>query len=213
MFAIKELSVLLLGAALLPAAQVATLASAGDGPVALLSDQECWRRMPPVESGAGQPVPSWAKAVATTMPRTAAAMLELDWAQRTKSPLDPVLRAKMRWVIARANRCSYGEAYALADLNWAGGNDAAVKVVTGDPAGWPEADRQPLEFARLLTVTAPDVPDELFSRLRAQFGDKQVAAMVLLAAYGNFQDRNLRRVARAAGAATRQDEPRGRADI
>ena len=43
-------------------------------------------------------------------------MLELDHAQRTKSPLDPVLRAKMRWVIAHANRCAYSEAYALADL-------------------------------------------------------------------------------------------------
>ena len=85
-------------------------------PVALLTDEECWKRMPEAASGGGQPLPNWAKAVATRLPRTAAAMLELDLAQRTRSPLDPALRAKMRWVIAQANRCAYSEAYALADL-------------------------------------------------------------------------------------------------
>ena len=40
-----------------------------------------------------------------------------------------------------------------------------------------------------MTVSAPDVSDELFERLRKKHGNKQVAAMVLLAAYGNFQDR------------------------
>ena len=95
-------------------------ASAASPPAAtarsLLSDEECWKRMPPAASGGGQPLPNWAKAVATQLPRTAAAMLELDLAQRTKGPLDPSLRAKMRWVIADANRCDYSEAYALADL-------------------------------------------------------------------------------------------------
>jgi alkylhydroperoxidase family enzyme len=163
--------------------------SPGGPPAALLSDEECWRRMPPASSGGGGPLPSWAKAVATRLPRTAAAMLELDLAQRTRSPLDPLLRAKMRWVIAHANHCAYSEAYALADLRRAGGDEAAVKALTGDPSGWPAADRAPLEFARLHTISAPTIPDELFARLRGRFGDKKVAAMVLLGAYGNFQDR------------------------
>ena len=95
----------------------------------------------------------------------------------------------MRWVIAHANRCAYGEAYALADLERAGADVAAVKSLTGDPAHWPDSDRDPLDFARQMTTEAPAVPDELFARLRQRYGDKQVAAMVLLAAYGNFQDR------------------------
>ena len=44
-------------------------------------------------------------------------------------------------------------------------------------------------FARLLTVAAPTISDGLFQRLREQYGDRKVAAMILLAAYGNFQDR------------------------
>jgi hypothetical protein len=190
MLEIRELSILLLLAVMvLPAVAVAAPPAKTDGPVTLLSDAECWARMPTAESGGGQPLPNWAKAVATSLPRTAASMLVLDLAQRTKSPVDPVLRAKMRWVIAHANHCAYAEAYALADLKRAGGDAAAFMSTAGDPAGWPEADREPLEFARLLTVAAPTVPDELFARLRARFGDKRVAAMVMLAAYGNFQDR------------------------
>jgi hypothetical protein len=116
-------------------------------------------------------------------------MLQLDYAQRVQNPIDPVLRGKMRWMIANANRCAYSEAYALADLERAGLDAAARRILTGDPADWPEADREPLEFARLLTVAAPTIRDELFATLRTRYGEKRVAAMVLLAAYGNFQDR------------------------
>lgn len=158
-------------------------------PVALPGDEETWDRLPDTISGGGGPLPSWAKAVAVHLPRTAAAMLELDHAQRTRSPLDPALRAKMRWVIAHANRCTYSEANALADLRRAGGDDATVRVLTHARAAWPIEDRDPLAFALLLTVAAPSIGDDLFARLRGQFGDRQIAAMILLAAYGSFQDR------------------------
>lgn len=158
-------------------------------PVTLPGDEETWDRLPERVSGGGGPLPSWARAVAVHLPRTAAAMLELDRAQRTASPLDPVLRAKMRWVVAHANRCSYSEAYALADLRRAGGDDATVRALTHARAAWPTADSEPLELALLLTVAAPSIGDDLFARLVRRFGDRQVAAMVLLAAYGNFQDR------------------------
>lgn len=157
--------------------------------VPILTDDETWARLPATTKGAGQSLPSWAKAVARHLPRTAAAMLELDFVQRTKSPLDPALRAKMRWVIANANHCDYSMSYAIADLLRAGVTDAQVSVLAGDPAKWPDADRKPLEFARLLTTAAPAIPDELFEDLRLAYGNNGVASMVLLAAYGNFQDR------------------------
>lgn len=157
--------------------------------VPLLGVEDCWKRMPATKSGGGQTLPNWVRAVAPRLPRTAAAMLQLDLAHRANSPLDRSLRAKMRWVIAHANHCPYSEAYAIADLKRAGASASDISVLTGDGQAWPDADREPLEFARLLTVAAPTIPDELFERLRKRFGDKQVAAMVLLAAYGNFQDR------------------------
>ncbi len=183
---IRTLAALLFAGAGLLAAPA--MVRAGDKPIALMNDQECWKRLPATASGGGGPLPNWAKAVAVYLPRTAAAMLELDLAHRTRSPLDPSLRAKMRWAIARANRCAYSEAYALADLDRAGGS-SAIGTLTGNPSSWPADDREPLEFARLLTVAAPTISDDMFARLRKRFGDKGVAAMVLLAAYGNFQDR------------------------
>lgn len=157
--------------------------------VPLMNSEECWRRMPQALSDAGRPLPNWARAVAVHLPRTAAAMLRLDFAQRLRNPLDPVLRAKMRWVVAHANRCAYSEAYALADLERASPGLLAQQTFTGDNSAWAEIDREPLEFARLLTLAAPTIPDELFERLRTRFGDEHVSAMVLVAAYGSFQDR------------------------
>ncbi len=157
--------------------------------VAPLDDAACWQALPAIKSGGGGPLPIWAKAVAVRLPRTAAAMLELDHAQRTKSPLDPKLRAAMRWVVAHNNRCAYTEAYALADARRAGMDEATIKAVVGDPEGWPAQYRDALEFARLHTVDAPTIPDELFARLVDKYGEKGAAAAVLLGAYGNFQDR------------------------
>ena len=163
--------------------------SANDTAVTLLSDAETWKRLPETTSGGEGELPNWVRAIAPHLPRTAAAMLRLDLAHRTQSPLDPILRGKMRWIVARANRCPYSEAYALADLERAGLDATSRQELLGDPASWPAEDREPLEFARLLTVAAPTIRDELFESLKNRFGEKQVAAMVLLAAYGNFQDR------------------------
>lgn len=157
--------------------------------VPLLTDEECRRQLPPRAHGGDGPLPNWARAVAVHLPRTAAAMLELDHAHRTRSPLDPQLRAKLRWVIAHANHCAYSEAYALADLRRAGAGDVEIDALTGDPAAWPESERDALQFVRLMTLAAPTIEDTLFARLRDAYGDHGAAAIVLLAAYGNFQDR------------------------
>ncbi len=66
--------------------------------VPVLNDAETWKRLPAPEKGGDQPLPVWARALAETLPRTTARMLELDYVQRTASPLDPKLRAKMQQV-------------------------------------------------------------------------------------------------------------------
>jgi alkylhydroperoxidase family enzyme len=167
----------------------AALADDSKAWVPVLSDAECWSKMPETESGGSGPLPVWAKAVAVQLPRTAAAMLVLDHAQRTQSPVDPALRAAMRWVVAHANRCAYSEAVALADARRAGADESTIQAVTGGPETWPAAWRDALQFAFLHTTAAPTIPDELFARLVATYGQHQAAAMVLLGAYGNFQDR------------------------
>ena len=122
---------LLMGAGPAPAVVKADPPGAGAGGAAVLgfaplSDEESWKRLP-VEIRTGEPLPSWAKVLAGPTPHLAAALLHLDFVHRAHSPLDPKLRAEMRWVAAHANHCAYAEAYALADARRVGLDEAAVE--------------------------------------------------------------------------------------
>jgi alkylhydroperoxidase family enzyme len=155
------------------------------------SSAASWSGLPRPRRGGEGPLPNWAAAVAAELPRTAAALLELDHAHRTKSPLDPGLRARLRYVIAHVNRCEYAERTALADLRRTGASESDVEAFLMDPEGWREDERDAMEFARRHSVDAPGIEDDLFERLRVRYGDRGAAAIVLLGAYGNFQDRLL----------------------
>jgi alkylhydroperoxidase family enzyme len=158
----------------------------------MLSDPECWRALPAAVKGSGQPLPSWARALAGLMPRTTAAMLRLDLIHRTKSPLEPRLRAELRWVGAHANRCAYAESYAAFDARRAGlSEDDLDALRRGDTTRKAPAEKAALEFARKMTVDSAGITDEEFTFLIKEYGERQTAAMVLLMAYANFQDRLL----------------------
>jgi alkylhydroperoxidase family enzyme len=157
--------------------------------VTLLGDADAWARLPEADGAKAGPLPTWARALAGALPRTTAATLEVDYVQRARSPLDPKLRAQVRWAAARANRSPYGEAYALADLRRAGAGEAEVKALEGDWKKLPDSRRLALEFARNLTLHAYRVTDEDVAALRAHYGDADTVALVQCVAYANFQDR------------------------
>jgi alkylhydroperoxidase family enzyme len=158
----------------------------------LLSDEECWRKLPPAEKGGGQPLPSWARALAGTMPRTTAAFIRLDQLHRSGGPLDPKLRATMRWVAAHANSCAYSEAYAAFDAFEAGVPFSELEALRRGDYSWADtAQKLALEFAKKMTVDSAGVTDAEFAELVKHFDERKVAAMVLLTAYSNFQDRLL----------------------
>jgi alkylhydroperoxidase family enzyme len=157
----------------------------------VLTDAEAWKKLPAAEEGYGQPLPAWARVLAGSLPKTAAAMIELDHAQRAESPLPPRLRAKLRWVAARADRCDYALAYARADYLRAGGRAEDLDDLPGRLARLPEAERLALELVRQLMEAAYTVTDAQVARLVQLYGEKQVVAIVLVAAYASFQDRLL----------------------
>jgi alkylhydroperoxidase family enzyme len=159
--------------------------------VPLLDSDDAWKRLPVLEKGKKQPLPAWARALAGPLPRTTAAMLELDHLQRAKSPLDPQLRGRLRWLIARLHRCAYSEACAAGDLKRLGVDPATLEKLTGDLRDLPEPERLALNFVRRLTLEADRLGDAEVEAVRKHFGDKQLVAIVLLAAYANFQDRLL----------------------
>lgn len=159
-------------------------------PPALTSEQ-AWERLPAAERGAGQPLPVWARTLAPTLPRTTAAMLELDFLHRTHPALPARLRGQLRWVAAHTVGCECGEAYAAADLRAAGVDEAGILSLAGDLGGLPEPEKAALSFARKLTRDGSSVTDAEVARLIDSYGETQVVAMVLLLAHANFQDRLL----------------------
>jgi alkylhydroperoxidase family enzyme len=159
--------------------------------VPLLDDAAVWEMLPAVEKTSSRRLPHWARALAATLPRTTAAMLELDALYRTSDAIEPRLRARMRWVAARANRCEYGQRYAEADLLQAGGTPQDVEQLAAGTRGLPPAERAALAFARQMTLYASSVTDEDVRELVEAFGERTVVAMILQLAYANFQDRLL----------------------
>jgi alkylhydroperoxidase family enzyme len=160
--------------------------------VPVLSDAEAWKLLPQASKGSGQPLPSWARMMASNLPRTTAAFLHLDLAQRMKSPIPPALRAAMRWIAADVNHCDYAQAYAVADARRIGVDEAKLKGLgeKGYP-GWSAPEQAALEFARKMSADSDSVTDPEFAELVKHFGEKQAASMVLLMAYSNYQDRLL----------------------
>jgi len=166
-----------------------SIASASESRVPLLDSASAWNRMPKTESGGGGPLPTWARALADSLPRTTAAMLDFDRLHRTKSLLGQKPRAKMRWVLADANRCEYSKAFSTADLKRAGVSGTEIeKLAKLDPDA-PAAERAALRFAYEMTLRAYSVTDESVAELKRVYGDEKLAAMVLLIAAANFQDR------------------------
>jgi alkylhydroperoxidase family enzyme len=163
--------------------------------VAVLDNATAWSRLPEAERGRGAPLPTWARQLAGALPQTTAAMLELDRIQRTGSPLDPKLRAKVRWLVADDHRCAYSQAVARADLRRAGLTDDEVnrfcRQATEDFEQRPPAERRVLAFARKLSAKAYALSDDEVGQLRQEYGEQRLVALVLLVAYANFQDRLL----------------------
>lgn len=155
------------------------------------SDAEAWRALPKAEVGEGSALPNWAKATATALPRTTAAMLDLDRLHRTKSPLGPSLRGKMRWIAADANHCAYSRSTAEADLRRAGVGDAEIARLQAGYDRWAPDERDALQFAHDMTVGAGAITDAEVELLRGKYGEEKLVAMVLLLAAANFQDRIL----------------------
>jgi alkylhydroperoxidase family enzyme len=157
--------------------------------VPLLDDEAAWEKLPAVQQTSGKRLPHWARALAGTLPRTTAAMLELDFLYRTSDAFDSKLRAKMRWVAARANRCGYSEVYARADLMKAGGTPPEMERLAAGVKDSVPAERAALTFARKMTLAASTVTDDEVRALIEEFGEGGVVAMVEQLAYANFQDR------------------------
>lgn len=195
MIANRSLFRVLMGGACVIATLMSAARAAADDSACLpaLNDEQTWSRLPPLDRGERQPLPVWARMLADSLPRTTAAMLELDALHRAHSPLGAVLAAKVRRAIAEANHCAYSKAFAEADLQDALSLGGALPTATVDGAGPPDdlrdRERMVITFARRLTLEADTITNEEVARLLDVLGEQKLVALVLLVAHANFQDR------------------------
>ena len=153
---------------------------------------EAWKSLPPSNGDRTDPLPIWARMMVTEMPRTTAAFLELDRAQRTLGAVSAELRAACRFVAAKANGCEYSMATARLDARAANTSAAKLASLEDDSwQAWTGEERLALEFAKRMATDSDGIPDAMFSELVSKFGDRAAACMVLHSAYANFQDRFL----------------------
>jgi alkylhydroperoxidase family enzyme len=150
-----------------------------------VENDEALKKLP----GEDQRLPAWALILVEPLPRTTAAMLELDYLQRAKNPLGELLAAKVRWTVADAIGCKYGKRTAEGDLRRAGLGDDELKKLSGETKDLPEADRAVLFLARKLTKAGQSVTDDEVAEVVKQFGAEKAVAIAHTVAFANFQNR------------------------
>lgn len=150
-----------------------------------LTHDEAWQLLPQEQPA----LPSWALTLMRTLPRTTAAMLELDYLHRAQNPLGPALAAQLRWAVADAMQCNYGRRYAELDLTRAGWTDDDLRQMAAGSPQCSQADRTAAAFARALTLAGHAITDQQVANLLALFGAEQVVAIVHTVACANFQNR------------------------
>jgi alkylhydroperoxidase family enzyme len=148
-------------------------------------DAEVWKALPRQDP----PLPGWARSLVRPLPRTTAAMLDLDHTQRALNPLGPALAAKVRWAAFDALGNEYGKKVAEADLRRAGVREADIKALGGEPKDLPADERRLLAFARKLTKAGYSITDGEVAALVERLGVPRAVALVHTVAYANFQTR------------------------
>ena len=150
-------------------------------------NDQAWKRLPLKNP----PLPTWARTLSRSLPRTTALMLNLDHLHRAKNPLGSVLAGKLRWIAADEIKCDYARRYAAADLKRAGVKPAELKKLAGRLSALKPAERALVTFARKMTKAAHTVTDDEVAGLLKTHRAEKVVAMVHTLAWANFHNRLL----------------------
>ncbi len=149
-----------------------------------LDSDSAWGRM----ARATPALPIWARSTVDSLPRATASLLDLDFLHRTANPLGPELAARIRWVVADANRCAYAQESAAMDLEWRE-DDGERHAPIGAIDALPEPEKLVLQFARKLTLASSSITDKEVGDLIEAFSADDAVAIVHTIALANFQDR------------------------
>jgi len=151
----------------------------------VVGNNDAWSRLPR-ETPA---LPSWARMLVVSQPKTTAGVLALDYLHRMRNPLGNELAAKVRWAVARELQCDYAVWYAESDLKRTGASEAElIDLKNGDVNA---TDRVVLKFARKLTSAGYSITDAEMKAVIERLGPDRAVALVHTVAFANFHDRIL----------------------
>jgi alkylhydroperoxidase family enzyme len=151
----------------------------------LPTNTEAWKNIP----RENPPLPNWARMLSRSLPKTTGLMIQLDYVHRVKNPLDPKLRAEIRWMVSQANNCEYTRQYAESDLKRLGMTEEAIKELASNHSSFPEREQKVFAFAKKLTLSGHSITDEEVEELMKHYGPEKLVAIVHTVAHANFQDR------------------------
>ncbi len=150
-----------------------------------MTDENVWQRLPRKEPA----LPSWARMLAESLPKTVAGMLELDTLHREENPLGKKFAAQLRWMVANANHCDYAKAYAEFDLKNAGVSPLEIKRLAHHLSSFTTPEQKAFAFAKKLSREGFKITDEEVAELIRDFGAEKMVAIVHTVAFANFQNR------------------------
>lgn len=157
------------------------------GALPVVADADAWKQLP----RKSPPLPVWARTLVGPLPKTTAAMLELDRLHRDGNPLGAVLAAKLRWAAADAIGCEYSRKSAEFDLKRAKVPPPDVEAFVAGKDMPADDERRLLKLARKLTTAAYTVTDAEVAAVLAAYGPEKIMAVVHTVAYCNFHYRIL----------------------
>lgn len=157
------------------------------GALPVATDADAWKVMP----RSHPPLPVWARTLVGPLPKTTAAMLDLDRLHRDAHPLGAVLAAKLRWLAADAVGCEYAKKYAEFDLKQAKVPAADVEAFVKGTDTQTDDEKALFKLARKLAKAAYTVTDEEFAAVLKAYGPEKACAVVHTAAYCGFFHRIL----------------------
>lgn len=160
-------------------------------PLFVPDNDAAWKALPPAACGSGSLLPVWGRLLALSLPRTTAALLQLDYLHRAASPLDPVLRSKLRYEVATVNRSFCGQAIAVADLRRAGLSSVEIDAWRHDELRSGFEERLLLGFARTFSLDADSIEDHEIAGVISRHGIQSAVAIALHLAFANLHDRIL----------------------
>jgi alkylhydroperoxidase family enzyme len=123
------------------------------------------------------PLPQWVRLLAN-FPRDGVARINTIRSAEEKGDLDPLLKARVAWIVARQDRAWYATGLAKRRLRELGQSDDEIYKLDGDWSGFPPAERALFTVARKLAASPVILTDDDVAQAVDLAGPRDVVQLI-----------------------------------